>query len=252
MLLKISLALAILVGLGTLYVTHMQVAPKIEEIKAAQATAEANANTAREGETKAKADAKKAKAELDLANSSLTDVSNRLTQVTLRANQQQTRADTHERNLRTAVENLDRATSELNQWRAVGMPPDKVVEELVAKQKLIAERDALVGEKEILARSNTRLERRLRAYEPESLPPELPPGTTGKVVAVDPKYDFIVLNIGSNQRIVPDANMLVNRAGKLIAKVKITAVEPERSIANIMPEWKQDEVMEGDQVVTTQ
>lgn len=252
MLLKISLALAILVGLGTLYVTHMQVAPKIEEIKAAQATAETNAKTAQEAESKAKAESKKAKAELDLANSGLTDASNRLTQVTLRANQQQQRADTHEKNLRTAVENLDRATFELNQWRAVGMPPDKVVEELVAKQKLIGERDALAGENQIIAQNNDRLKRRLRAYEPEALPPELPPGTSGKVVAVDPKYDFIVLNIGSNQRVVPDANMLVNRAGKLIAKVKITAVEPNRSIANIMPEWKQDEVQEGDQVVTTQ
>lgn len=252
MLLKISLALAILVGLGTLYVTHMQVAPKIEEIKAAQATAETNAKTSQEAEAKARAESKKLKAEADLANTTLTDVSNRLTQVTMRANQQQQRADTHEKNLRAAVENLDRASSELNQWRAVGMPPDKVVEELVAKQKLIGERDVLLGEKEIIVRSNQRLERELRRYRPEDLPPELPPGTSGKVVAVDPKYDFIVLNIGSNQRVVPDANMLVNRAGKLIAKVKITAVEPDRSIANIMPEWKQDEVMEGDQVVTTQ
>jgi hypothetical protein len=34
-----------------------------------------------------------------------------------------------------------------------------------------------------------------------------------------------------------------------VAKVRVTKVEPNRSIANIMPDWKQAEVMEGDQVV---
>jgi hypothetical protein len=44
--------------------------------------------------------------------------------------------------------------------------------------------------------------------------------------------------------------MLINRDGQLVGKVKITAVEPNRSIANVLPEWKQEgnEVMEGDQV----
>jgi hypothetical protein len=35
----------------------------------------------------------------------------------------------------------------------------------------------------------------------------------------------------------------------LIAKVKITRVEPNRAIANVMPEWKQEDIVEGDQVV---
>jgi hypothetical protein len=43
--------------------------------------------------------------------------------------------------------------------------------------------------------------------------------------------------------------MLVNRDGRLVAKVQITRVEANRAIANIMPEWKQDDVLEGDQVV---
>jgi cell shape-determining protein MreC len=66
---------------------------------------------------------------------------------------------------------------------------------------------------------------------------------------VDPKYDFVILDIGAKEGVLPNAKMMVNRDGKLIGKVKITSVEPNRSIANVMPEWKQDEIMEGDQVL---
>jgi hypothetical protein len=40
----------------------------------------------------------------------------------------------------------------------------------------------------------------------------------------------------------------VSRNNKLVAKVKIARVEPERSIANIAG-WKIDQVLEGDQVI---
>jgi hypothetical protein len=49
--------------------------------------------------------------------------------------------------------------------------------------------------------------------------------------------------------VLPYAKLLVNRDGKLIGKVQITSVDKNRSVANILPEWKQDEVMEGDQVL---
>jgi hypothetical protein len=57
------------------------------------------------------------------------------------------------------------------------------------------------------------------------------------------------MDIGANKQLVEGAKMLVNRDGKLIAKVKITRVEPNRAIANVMPEWKQEDILEGDQVV---
>ena len=75
------------------------------------------------------------------------------------------------------------------------------------------------------------------------------PPVTGKIVAVDPRYDFVVLDVGGNQGVVENGRLLVNRDGKLVAKVRVTKVEPNRSIANIMPDWKQAEIMEGDQVL---
>jgi hypothetical protein len=42
--------------------------------------------------------------------------------------------------------------------------------------------------------------------------------------------------------------LLVNRNGKLVAKVKVRSVQKDRAVANVMPGWQLGEVMEGDQV----
>ena len=46
------------------------------------------------------------------------------------------------------------------------------------------------------------------------------------------------------------ATMLINRDGHLVTKVKITRIDENRTIANIMPEWKMDEPSEGDLAIS--
>jgi hypothetical protein len=77
----------------------------------------------------------------------------------------------------------------------------------------------------------------------------LPPDLVGKVLQVDPKWDFVVLNVGADQGALTRAEMLVNRGGRLVAKVKIRRVEKNCCIADVMPGWKLAEVVEGDQVI---
>ena len=55
---------------------------------------------------------------------------------------------------------------------------------------------------------------------------------TGKVLAVDSKYEFVVLNIGGNQGVAKNGKLLVHRDGKLVAKLRVTNVECNSSIAN--------------------
>jgi hypothetical protein len=71
----------------------------------------------------------------------------------------------------------------------------------------------------------------------------------GKVVVVDPKFDFIVLDVGESQGVLERGEMLVSREGKLVAKVRVWTVERQRCVANVLPGWKLADVMEGDQVV---
>ena len=68
----------------------------------------------------------------------------------------------------------------------------------------------------------------------------------GKIIVVDPKWDFVVLNIGDEQGALPDGEMLVSREGKLVAKVIIRSVQKDRCIANVVPGWKLGEMVEGD------
>ena len=78
---------------------------------------------------------------------------------------------------------------------------------------------------------------------------ELPADLHGQVLVADPKWDFVVLNVGQNQGVLEDGIMLVNRNGRLVAKVQVRSVQSDRSIANVLPNWKLGDVMEGDQVI---
>ena len=60
-------------------------------------------------------------------------------------------------------------------------------------------------------------------------------GTTGRIIAVNPGWNFVVLNIGDKQGAVQNGVMLVVRNGQPIAKVRITSVEPSTAIADILP-----------------
>ena len=74
------------------------------------------------------------------------------------------------------------------------------------------------------------------------------PALKGKILVVDPKWDFVVLNIGDDQGVKQNGELLVSRDGKLVAKVIVRTMEKDRCIANIVPGWKLGEVIEGDEV----
>ena len=59
-------------------------------------------------------------------------------------------------------------------------------------------------------------------------------GLTGRVLAVNQAWNFVVLNLGDKNGVVNNAEMLVKRGNTLIGKVRITSVEPATSIADIV------------------
>ena len=61
-----------------------------------------------------------------------------------------------------------------------------------------------------------------------------PPGVHGTVLAVNQAYNFVVLNMGDRQGVVPNSEMLVLRQGALIGKIRISSVEPTTSIGDII------------------
>ncbi|NCC61975.1 MAG: hypothetical protein EOM12_13790 [Verrucomicrobiae bacterium] len=74
-------------------------------------------------------------------------------------------------------------------------------------------------------------------------------GLTGKVLFVNPYWNFVVLDIGREKGLVPDAEMLVHRDDRLIGKVSISTVEETMAVAEIVNDWEQVPIREGDYVL---
>ncbi len=70
----------------------------------------------------------------------------------------------------------------------------------------------------------------------------------GKILTVDPKWDFVILDIGEDQGVIPDGELLVSRQGKLVAKIVVSRVQKDRCVANLVPGWKLGDMIEGDEV----
>lgn len=160
------------------------------------------------------------------------------------------RADDLSEKLTKATQDRDAAQADLAAYKATGKSPEEI-----GKLVLLIKQDqdtinAINDEKKVLTRTIARLQNQLNELlGNENYVVKLRADLKGKVVVVDPKWDFVVLNIGDEQGVLQDGELLVSRDGKLVAKVVVRAVEKDRCIAIIMPGWKLGEVYEGDQVI---
>jgi hypothetical protein len=249
MLIRICLIVALLAGIGALVVTEVKLKTRIDEVVADLTQTRADRDKFKAGEEAAKAEVEKLKGELLTAQTELTATKTQLTEAVSKADQAEQRAT-------RAVADLAKSNSEkqdlrksLASWEAIGKLD--AVKKLVAEHpKVVDERDTLVAENKIQAQQIDRLNERIVILSGGELPPViLPQGLKGSIVQVDPKYDFVVLNIGGNQGVLERGEMLINRNGRLIGKVRITSVLPDKSVANVIKAWKQDEPFEGDEVL---
>jgi hypothetical protein len=131
----------------------------------------------------------------------------------------------------------------------VGLDPDQVKGIIADLEKTRKAREALIGENKVLVGKVNEWEKRWNDFFFNDAPVLLPTGLRGKIIAVDPKYDFVVLNIGEDQGAKERGVMMVDHDGKLLGKVRIKTVSKDRCIANIMPDWKRGEIIEGDEVL---
>lgn len=95
-----------------------------------------------------------------------------------------------------------------------------------------------------LARAELRL-RVMGAKLGESIP--VPEGLTGHVLAVNSTWNFVVLDIGLESRLLPNVEMLVHRGDQLVGKIRVTSCSDRVSIADILRDWPQSQpITEGD------
>jgi len=246
---RISLIIAIVAGIAALAVSQLMVAEKIKTLTSDLETTKQSLSASKEAERKASKEAKEALTAAEKAKRELDTTKNDLAAASEKADQQEKRAnDLAARLDKTTLERND-AQTKLAAWSALGRSIDELKATMVENKKLVGENDALKKENKVLARTLNQTKSELDLLTGAKTKVELPPDLKGKVVAVDPKYEFVVLDIGLDDGVLARGEMLVNRSGKLVAKVRILTTESHRSVANVLADWKQGEIMEGDVVL---
>jgi len=249
MLIRISLIVAIVAGLATAGISFLKVREKIETVKAERNdwhqkfdTTDAQLRTTKKELAKAEADLKQTQTEL-AATQQERD------RAVAEADKQVKRANQLNDELTKTRRDRDDARAELAAWAALGIPVNQVKDVIAQVRELQKQTEAQQEEIQLLTRKVQRLNNELAKYRDPEYKVHLPATLRGTILVADPKWDFVVLSIGEDQGVLEDGELLVNRNGRLVAKVKVRSVQKDRSIANVMPGWKLGDVVEGDLVI---
>ncbi|HYG23517.1 MAG TPA: hypothetical protein VEH04_12095 [Verrucomicrobiae bacterium] len=248
MLIRISLIVAIVAGLAVAGLNFTKVRTDI-------VTTRADRDNERTMKEQAQTELSSTRRDLEQRTTELTQTKEALATTTTErdravesASQLTQRANQLTEQLTGTRAELATAQAEVAAYRQVGTTEfvANLARNLRQTQEGLAEAQVVIG---TLNKKARQLEEELADYRDPRRIVYLPGNLKGQVVVSDPKWDFVVLNVGEDQQVVPKGELLVNRNGRLVAKVKVTSVQKDRCVANVVPGWKLGEIMEGDQVI---
>jgi len=248
MLLRISLILAIIAALAAGTLSYLAVTDKIPTL-AKQRDDEKSAKLAKIDELKKTNDVlAKTKNDLSQTKQELADTQSERDKALASAEAQKKHADELSDKLVKATQERDDAQNQLASYKATDLTPDQVFKLSKNLKEANKQIEVINAEKMVLQRNLAATKATLAKFIGDDHEVKLRADLKGKIMVVDPKWDFVVLDIGDEQGAIQDGELLVSREGKLVAKVVIRSVQKDRSIANIMPGWKLGELIEGDEV----
>jgi len=249
MLTRISLIVVILAGNGAIVFGQMQVQQKIRETIEARNTFHQNWKREEQRANQLQKDLEAKEAELQQKVAELAAAQAELTRKDAQIAQLNTDLERTNNDLRRARAERDQAQARVVQYELTGLEPDEIKEVIARLKQSLENITALEATVVDRNREIDGLKTRIAELVGDDAPVILPAGLKGKVVTVDPKWDFVVINLGKNDGLLINGQMLVSRDGKLLAKVKIVNVMDDKAIANVMTGWKLDTIMEGDTVL---
>lgn len=240
---KISLAFAIVFSIITAGFAFMTKS-KVEGLQGSLKDAKTTLTSTQQRLKTTEGDLKERTEELTTANktieeqkTSITEANNKVTQATQQVNEIQAKLAQNETDLATTKAELDKIR---------GTMPEVNPEEIAQKMKSMEEeRNSLMTQlqeakavqetlnqklttaQESLATATSEVKRYQDGVERQ--------GVTGRVVAVNPGWNFVVLDIGDRQGSAANAPIIISRNGQTIARGRVTSVEPSTSIADLIP-----------------
>jgi len=235
-------------GIGMVGVTQFVVRPHIQRIADGREVSKRNWEQQVARANKLAGDLKETETKLAGAKQSLDEAGSQLAAASAMADRQKGHADTLEKDLDATRRELNETQQELAAWRTISSPVE-TLSKVIESEKRLREKNAVLQEElRGLQAENRRLGNLvIMSTFSDEAPPM--PGVQGSILAVDPKWNFVVLDVGEKAGAKQRGVFLVSRRGKLIGKVRVATVQADRCIANAMPGWQFGELMEGDQVV---
>jgi hypothetical protein len=210
---------------------------QIAKKNADQATAQARQEAADIKAAKADSDSKLAD-----ATSKITDLNTQLDTAKKAAADATTAEQTANAAAKTAQDALDAINKTLNGETADQYVADKTKAEsdlaaAQAEQKII--QDQLQASQQQVADLESAINRSKTGAMP---------GVSGKVTFVDHAWNFVILDVGLSAGVVPNGELIVYRGRTFLGKVRVTKVDPNDAVAEILPDVKGD-IQIGDSVL---
>jgi hypothetical protein len=154
--------------------------------------------------------------------------------------QQTTLARKRGEELAATQDNLKTSQQALSRYQATGMEPQQI---MAAGKEIKCCHDELA----VLRKEIEIMGTQLAAHsQSEDDPILLPSDLRGTVISADPKWRFLVLDVGASQGVRENGQLLLRRGDKLVGKAKISRVQQDRCVANVLSGWDFGAIQEGD------
>jgi SMC interacting uncharacterized protein involved in chromosome segregation len=121
---------------------------------------------------------------------------------------------------------LQSLTEDLNKMKAQIV--DYQAQAEAKKKEVSGEQEKLDLASKALSDVIAKIESRKKAFERNAM--------TGRVIAVNPDWGFVVLDVGEKEAITPDTKLIVIRGTETVGKLSILSVTGQKTVANVLTE----------------
>lgn len=246
---RISLILAMICGGVSIYIGHTKVQERIDTTTENLNRETANLATETRNREDEESRLQAAISQLDATYADYENTEKQVNDRQMEIDNLKTQIAGHNDERRKAEQDRAEIIRNNQEWFDLNTTVSKVKQ---IQQELPVVEDKLATthqELDVVTRDNMRLRNMILRINPPNNPPALPEGLQGKITVYDPKYEYVVMNVGGNQGVLANGIISVQREGELLGKIRIMRVEDTYSVGNFLIEHKQGEIAEGDTVI---